>query len=258
MNTEILSKLVITDVISVSTLYNNGNISKHRDNRPAWAIIVKYEGETVYLSKGKKHVSNINNITILPKGCSYTWECIKAGHYSVIEFECQSTSDEIMTFHVSNGEKIVKAIKCLELEKAQKKDFIRLECIKETYAILLSLLQAEPHKYFPSAKQQKITPALDYIAQNYGQRFQNDDLAHICGLSTVYFRKLFKEVMGQSPIEYIQSLKIEKAKEILKSDYGSMSDIATELGYQNIYDFSRTFKKAVGISPKKFKESYNI
>ena len=258
MTSEILSKLVITDIISVSTLYTNENVSKHRDNRPAWAIIVKYEGETVYLSKGKKHVSNINNITILPKGCSYSWECIKAGHYSVIEFECQYTSDEIITFPVSNGEKLVKAIKRLELEKAKKKEFIRLECIKETYAILLSLLQAEPHKYYPLEKQQKIAPALDYIANNYGQHFKNDDLAHLCNLSTVYFRKLFKEVMGESPIEYIQTLKIEKAKEILKSDYGSMSDIAFELGYQNIYDFSRAFKKAVGVSPKKFKESYNI
>ena len=122
MTSEILSKLVITDIISVSTLYTNENVSKHRDNRPAWAIIVKYEGETVYLSKGKKHVSNINNITILPKGCSYSWECIKAGHYSVIEFECQYTSDEIITFPVSNGEKLVKAIKRLELEKAKKKE----------------------------------------------------------------------------------------------------------------------------------------
>ena len=238
MNSEILSKLVITNIASVSTLYTNENVSKHRDNRSRWAIIVKYEGETVYLSKGKKHISNVNNISILPKGCSYSWECVKAGHYSVIEFDCQFTSDEIMTFPVSNGEKIAMAIKRLELEKAKKNEFIRLECIKETYAILLGLLKAEPHKYSPSKKQQKIAPALDFIAKNYGQHLKNDDLAQLCNMSTVYFRKLFKEVMGKSPIEYIQTLKIEKAKEILKSDYGSISDIAYELGYQNIYDLS--------------------
>ena len=107
-------------------------------------------------------------------------------------------------------------------------------------------------------KQQKIAPALDFIAKNYGQHLKNDDLAQLCNMSTVYFRKLFKEVMGKSPIEYIQTLKIEKAKEILKSDYGSISDIAYELVYQNIYDFSRTFKKIVGVSPKNFKKTYNI
>jgi len=252
---ELLSNLVITNAVSVATLYTNENVSRHRDNRNRWAIIVKYEGETVYTSNGKEHVSNLNNIVILPKSCSYSWKCVKAGHFLSIEFDSPSVCNEIFAFPISNGEKIVKAIKRLELEKVQKKEYIRLECIKEVYSIILTLLQAQPHKYIPSDKQQKIMPALDFIAQNYSQKLQNDDLAKLCGLSTVYFRKLFKEATGTSPIEYIQTLKIEKAKEILKSDYGSIGDIALELGYQNIYDFSRAFKKLVGVSPKKFRDT---
>ena len=255
MSQEILSKLVITDVVSISTLHTNANIARHRENRNLWAIIVKYEGETLYTSRGKEYISNINNVIILPKGCSYGWRCVKNGHFVSIEFDSPFTCDEIMAFHTSTGEKIVKTAKKLALEKAQKKEYVRLESIKEVYSIILNLLRSEPHKYLPSAKQQKISPALEHIAENYTIRLQNDDLARLCGLSTVYFRKLFKEVMGQSPIEYIQTLKIERAKEILKSDYGSVSEVAAELGYQNIYDFSRAFKKAVGISPKNFKET---
>ena len=58
--------------------------------------------------------------------------------------------------------------------------------------------------------------------------------------------------MGTSPISYVHELRIKKAKEMLKSDYGSITDIAQSLGYLNIYDFSRTFKKYVGISPSKY------
>lgn len=68
----------------------------------------------------------------------------------------------------------------------------------------------------------------------------------------MYFRKLFTEVMGISPIAYINDIKIKKAKEMLKSDYGSITDIAHSLGYLDIYDFSRAFKKHTGIPPSKY------
>ena len=258
MNTDILSKLVITDVYSVTTLYSNDNATNHRANRPMWAIIIKYEGETVYTSNGENHLSNLSHITVLPKGCSYDWRCIKAGHYSVVEFDCPDTHDEIFTFQVSNTDKLLKIIKRLELDKISKKKFFRLEAIKEIYAIITELLNSQTPKYTPSSRQKKIAPALDYIALNYAKKVSNEELAELCGISNVYFRKLFKDVTKQSPAEYIQSLKADKAKEMLKSDYGSITDIAIELGYPNIYDFSRSFKRHVGISPKKFKESLDI
>ena len=86
----------------------------------------------------------------------------------------------------------------------------------------------------------------------YNKNIKNDVLANLCNLSTVYFRKLFTEIMGASPISYVHELRIKKAKEMLRSDYGNIKDIAESLGYLNIYDFSRTFKKYKGVSPREF------
>ena len=47
----------------------------------------------------------------------------------------------------------------------------------------------------------------------------------------------------------------KKAKEVLKSDHESISDIAYSLGYADIYDFSRAFKKRVGMSPTEYAKS---
>ena len=71
-------------------------------------------------------------------------------------------------------------------------------------------------------------------------------------MSTVYFRKTFTEVMGLSPIAYVQRLRMEKAKEMLRSDYGTLTELSLSLGYPSLYDFSRAFKKHVGVAPSKY------
>ena len=95
-------------------------------------------------------------------------------------------------------------------------------------------------------------PAVTYILNNFTKPIKNDELAEICQISTIYFRKLFFEVYGTSPIKYIHNLRIRRAKEILRSDYTSISDVAFSLGYNNIYEFSKDFKKHTGVSPTKF------
>jgi len=69
MHSDILSNLIITKVYSATTLYTEKNTKTQRNNRPNWAIVIKYEGETMYASEGKSYLSDIHNLVILPKGC---------------------------------------------------------------------------------------------------------------------------------------------------------------------------------------------
>ena len=257
MRFDILSDLIITKIHSATTMYTEKNTKAKRTNRPSWAIVIKYEGETVYMSKGKSYLSDIQNLVILPKGCSYEWCCTHSGHYSIIEFESELVCDDIFSFSVNSSEKILKLFKELEYKRTLKKPMYQIESIRDTYSILLTLTQTMSKKYLPTEKRSKISPALDYIAKNYNMDITNEDLARLTGLSTVYFRKLFTEVLGISPIKYVHELRIKKAKEMLKSDYSSISNIAQSLGYLNIYDFSRAFKKYVGISPSKYEKQLN-
>ena len=252
MNSEILSDLIITRVYSATTMYTEKNTKTKRNNRQNWAVVIKYEGETTYDCGGKTYLSNTNNLVVLPKGCSYEWCCTHSGHYSIIEFESEMECNDIFTFPINNSEKILKLFKELEYKRTLKKQMYKVESIRDTYSILLMLTQLMRKNYFPVEKINKISPAIEYIAKNYNKNIKNDVLANLCNLSTVYFRKLFSETMGISPIAYVHELRIKKAKEMLKSDYSSITDIAESLGYLNIYDFSRTFKKHTGITPSKY------
>ena len=250
----ILSDLIITKIYSVMDIYTENGIRGKRTNRERWGIIIKYEGETVYTSKGAYYISNINNIAVLPKGCSYEWQCTDAGHFKVVEFESEMEYNGIFTIHVKDSEKILNLFKKMEYMYTVKTVNYKLENIRDAYSVLLNLAQSAKNKYQPSEKYRKISPAVEYIAKYYNTGITNEKLASLTGLSVVYFRKLFTEYFGTSPIAYVQELRIKKAKEMLESDYGSISDIAESLGYQNIYDFSRVFKKFVGISPSKYKK----
>lgn len=252
MNLEILSDLIITKVYSATTMYTEKNTKTKRNNRSCWALVIKYEGETIYTVKEKNYLSDINNLVILPKGCSYDWHCTQSGHYLIIEFESELVCHNIFSFPVKHGEKILKLFKDLEYKRTLRNPMYETESIRDTYSILLLLVQSLQKKYLPTDKLGKINPALEYIANNYNKNIKNDVLANLCNLSTVYFRKLFTEIMGASPISYVHELRIKKAKEMLRSDYGNIKDIAESLGYLNIYDFSRTFKKYTGISPSKY------
>lgn len=252
MNQSILTDLVITNVYSAFILYSPENKKSKRINRPCWAIAIKYEGETYYHTDGKSILSDAAHLVILPKGCSYEWECTKAGRCAMIEFECAETGAAPIPVPVSNVEKILKLFKKLEYQRTLKTETVRIESIRDTYSILLAMLQGEGDHYLPADKKQKIDLALEYISQNYTKKITNEELASLTGLSTVYFRKLFTYTVGTSPISYAQNLRIEKAKELLKSDYGSLSDVAMTLGYSSLYDFSRAFKKHTGTSPSKY------
>ena len=59
MNLSILSDLIITKVYSATTMYTVKNTKTKRNNRPCWAIVIKYEGETIYTVKNKNYLSDI-------------------------------------------------------------------------------------------------------------------------------------------------------------------------------------------------------
>ncbi len=73
-----------------------------------------------------------------------------------------------------------------------------------------------------------------------------------CNLSVGYFSHIFKETMGMSPTEYINMIRINKAKEYLENTDYSISQIAEYVGFSSQNYFCRIFKKYVGVSPGKY------
>lgn len=100
----------------------------------------------------------------------------------------------------------------------------------------------------------KLTAVLDYIAANIEHNITVHELAEIAYMHPNYFMRIFKQQIGVPPIQYITRQKIDKAKDLLNTTSGSVSEIAAQLGFGDLFYFSKQFKKHAGLTPTEFRK----
>lgn len=98
-----------------------------------------------------------------------------------------------------------------------------------------------------------IKEALSFIEQNFQNDITVEEVAACCGLNRSYFGKIFHEVLGKSPQEFLISYRMTKATELLKLTSLSIAEVGSAVGYSNQLHFSRAFKKIYGISPRQWR-----
>ena len=100
-----------------------------------------------------------------------------------------------------------------------------------------------------------VKEALHYIHSNLDHPLSLNEIAEHIHLNPAYLSTLFRRVMNQSPISYINSVRIERAKLLLRSTDKSISEIAASLGFtQDIY-FYRLFKQLAKVTPSEYRSS---
>jgi two-component system response regulator YesN len=104
-----------------------------------------------------------------------------------------------------------------------------------------------------SRKVSQIRPAISYIDANYNKPVTLADVAKASHLSVSRLAHIFKEQMGITIIDYLTSLRIERAKELLLATDQNCTEICFEVGYNNQSYFTRSFKGFVGMTPRQFR-----
>jgi len=102
-------------------------------------------------------------------------------------------------------------------------------------------------------KVKQITPTINYIDANYDKTVTLDEIARASHLSPSRLAHVFKEQMGITIIDYLTSVRIERAKQLLLATEQSCTEICFQIGYNNQSYFTRTFKDLVGMPPRDFR-----
>jgi len=102
-------------------------------------------------------------------------------------------------------------------------------------------------------KTELLKKVLQYIDQNYKQKLTVLELASHIQMSEGHFSRFFKALVRMTPMEYINTIRINKACTLLQKSNRKMLDIALDVGFQNQSYFIRLFKKQKGCTPKEYK-----
>lgn len=97
-----------------------------------------------------------------------------------------------------------------------------------------------------------IQMALSYIDENYGKKMSLEDVSKHIGLSVVHTSRLFKKETGKTVLDYINEVKMIKAKQMLATGKYKVYEVADELGFNNSHYFSTLFKKFNDFTPSEY------
>ena len=116
---------------------------------------------------------------------------------------------------------------------------------------LIGMFQLEISTHDKNYK--KLKPVLSYVEQNYMEKIQVSQLGKIIHVCDDRLIRLFKEVTGETPIEYIMNLRVEAAIKMLSSTDFSVADIADRTGFGSDTYMTRVFKQRLNTTPGKYR-----
>lgn len=97
----------------------------------------------------------------------------------------------------------------------------------------------------------------DYLQEHYPEAITLDTLAESFNLSKYHMQRIFRKHIGLSPAEYLQKIRITKAKELLRSTDMSVNLVAYHVGIESTSHFITVFKKQEGITPLKYRTTWS-
>jgi len=136
----------------------------------------------------------------------------------------------------------------LQLKKLHYEDIV----LNQLYILFANIHRSSHQTLHFSENDFSIDRLIIEMNQNYARSWNVSSMADFCKLSDSYFAHTFKQRMGLSPMQYLNHLRIEKARDLLTGNSLSVAAVARLVGYDDPLYFSRVFKKFTGIPPQKF------
>ena len=161
------------------------------------------------------------------------------------------------------GTPIMDTVNRLYTERLNKRPFYKevSQSIARELFLYLERTVAEKNKIKEeiefdgkSQKDEDIARVISYIKSNIDNDITLKELSDVVSLEKTYFVKKFKRAMDMSPMQYVRSLKLDKAKKLLLYSDMNVTQISDMLSFSSIHRFSEFFYKETSLSPQQFRK----
>ncbi|NSW90901.1 MAG: helix-turn-helix transcriptional regulator [Firmicutes bacterium] len=223
-------------------------------NGEGWLKIGEQEfypkpGQLFFMPAGvKQSYSTISNNTFVKYWCHFTAKIGDVNLYNFIRVP--------FFIDVINKKEVEKLfLKLIEFyERGEIASYLYAQSVLiEIFAYYIENIPKENLCFSPSLPIEKLNHVLRYIENNISCDLTIEQLAKMASFHPNYFIRFFKKHMGNSPINYINRIRMEKAKDLLIIKDMNITEIAYAIGFNDVYHFSKAFKKYTGFSPTEFR-----
>lgn len=244
-------------------------------------ISVVTKGYGTYYIDGKEYPLKAGDLVILNPG-TYHKSMVTCPDYCTTEYYIGFTDIHIRdlppnTLPLPNGNVVVSMKDGMRQEIYRLCSFMGKEfktCRPGRYfmlksyliqLILLLLRDQQETKEEPDGcifespnKKYVVKQMIRYFNEHYHEKISLDQIAKNMYLSTFYLSKIFKAETGDTPINYLIELRMEKARDLMETSPDlSIQTVASMVGYEDAYHFSKLFKKHFGTAPSKYRAAGN-
>ena len=246
--------IYVTELGASKHVFNKYHFCRGNSNsrKSRLGLILNGEGTYIYLNQ-KLKVSK-GDVVFIPENvyCYSEWhgdpliEVVYLScflHYENYKYGAQ-------TIDIDND---IKSDILQIFELLSKEGIERLEAYSRFYKLLESVIpKIKPMEILIDST---IQSAIDYIIENWDKDFSIADIARKCCVSESTIYHLFKKTLGQTPISFVNSIRINIAIEHLENSNYSISKISELVGFSSENHFRQTFYKMTGTTPLKFRKN---
>lgn len=226
----------------------------HNPGRHSDCFVFYDAGEADYLMEGYSFRARAGAAFFLAKGSVYDIQVWQKSKFICIDFDFEETQKERRSQYFS------------DVSPSLRNDFAKFfhlwvqsspwqlpHAYSVLYHIYYELVRSENKQYAKSSRLMADVSA--YILERYTDpSLSVSDMAAHAGISEVHLRRLFHERYGSSPIGYLHHLRLEKAKNMLRTSNYTVSEVALSVGYPDPYYFSRLFREKTGSTPSQYRK----
>ena len=215
------------------------------NSRKTSVLIIVLKGRIRFTSCGQALIATPDAPIYIPSGAEYLNECLEDAESLLFNFSEQELDRKITSLSRIETPTATRIFERIRALKAQKEPCAEAEIFSLLYDMVrIGYTEATP------ARDSRIKPALEYAELHFcDPELTVAHLAALCGISTVYLNKQFKKELMETPFSYVTRRRMETARDMLR-EHCPVGNVADAVGYSDVYQFSRAFKRHYGASPK--------